>query len=289
VSPLRRIGLVTHPTRDVGAPVDTVRRWAADHGVDLVNLVDASRGEADVPDGVAEDCDLVIAIGGDGTVLGGVRAAAPHGIPILGIACGSLGMLTGASAEAAHEALDRFSRGDWQRRPLAALHLRDNEGGSASALNDVAVVRKGAGQVKAAVSVDGELYVRVAGDGLVVSTPVGSTAYGMAAGGPIVVPGTEAVSITPLNPHGGSAPPLVVPAHSTIELEVHVGFSGMRVEVDGQSTTIAGTLLELRLRPDHAVLVGFGENRFLTGLRRRRLVEDSPRIVAHDDRMARDA
>jgi NAD+ kinase len=198
-------------------------------------------------------------------------------------------MLTGVSFDGTREALDRFSRGEWQRRPLAALDLRDDQGGSASALNDVAVVRKGAGQVKTAVSVDGELYVRVAGDGVVVSTPVGSSAYGMAAGGPIVVPGTDAVAITPLNPHGGSAPPLVVPAHSTIELDVHVGFSGMRIEVDGQSTAITGTSLELRLRPDHAVLVGFGENLFLTGLRRRRLVEDSPRISAHDDRMARGA
>src|SRR3954470_1703588 len=149
MEPLRRLGVIVHPTRHVSGPRDALEAWASERGVAL--------DEADGP-----ECDAVVAIGGDGTVLGAVRAAAGHGLPVLGIACGSLGILTAVHAERAREALDRFAAGDWVARKLGALHVSGSDGATAIALNDVAIVRRGAGQVKTEVHVDGERYLRMA-------------------------------------------------------------------------------------------------------------------------------
>lgn len=282
-------GLVVHPARDTSGPRDALLAWAAERGIEVVAVGERVPGHDDLPEARATDCDLVVAIGGDGTILGGARtaAAAPSSPPVLGIACGSLGMLAGVRAADITDALTRHADGDWQAEPLDGLRVTDEEGATAVALNDVVVVRKGAGQVKAAVLVDGELYVRAAGDGIVVSTALGSSAYGMAAGGPVLVPGSEVLAVTTLNMHGGSAPSLVVPATRTLRIEVVEGFGGRRLEVDGQPGTLDGVLLDLTLEPDHVELVRFerGET-FLAGLRRRSIITDSPRMLAHDARMA---
>jgi NAD+ kinase len=286
---LRRIGLVVHPVRDVDGPRDALLAWAAAHGAEVVALGDPAVGHGDLRVGDARDCDLVVAIGGDGTVLGGVRRAALASptLPVLGVACGSLGMLAGTRGSEVHDALDRVAVGAWTSRPLAGLRVADEEGDHAVGLNDVAVVRKGGGQVKVEVLVDGERYVRAAGDGVVVSTALGSSAYGMAAGGPIVAAGTGVLVVTPLNMHGGCAPSLVVGADTPLRLQLEHGFSGGRVEVDGQPSPIAGERLDLRLEPAYATLITFpGSEPYLTGLRRRAIVLDSPRITAHDARMA---
>ena len=284
---LARIGLVAHPVRDVSGPRDALLSWAQEHGVEVVALgrpVDAHAGAAPAE---VEACGLVVAIGGDGTVLGGARLAASsaNDTPVLGVACGSLGMLAGTQGGDLRKALDCFTAGDWKRRTLDGLRATDETGTHAVALNDVVVVRKGAGQVKVEVRVAEERYARIAGDGVVVSTATGSSAYGMAAGGPILAPGCDAMVITPLHMHGGNAPSLVVPASAPVRLRLEHGFSGRRVEVDGQPSPLEGDELELVLEPGHVSLVAFtGSEPYLTGLRRRSIVLDSPRIVAHDAR-----
>ncbi len=235
-------------------------------------------------------CDAVIALGGDGTVLAGIRAAEGDGLPVLGIACGSLGMLTAVPADEAASALARFSAGEWTARRLEALWVRAEDGTEIRAINDVVVVRKGAGQVKTEVRVDDEVYVRLAGDGVVVATAQGSSAYNFSAGGPVLAPATRALVLTPLAPHGGSSPPLVVPASSHVTLLVTVGFGGRRVEVDGQPTELEGERFEIDLQPVRATVVAFGDQEaYLTSLRRRGLISDSPRIAAHDKRMLGEA
>ena len=282
MSEARRIGLVVHPSRDVSEPRAVLDAWAEEHGAEIVPLDVGARD--------CRGCDVVVAIGGDGTVLGGIRAAEEDGLPVLGIACGSLGMLTAVPAEEAAEALQRFAAGDWRARKLEALWVRSEDGAEFRAINDVVVVRKGAGQVKTEVRVDDEVYVRLAGDGVVVATAQGSSAYNMAAGGPVLAPETRALVVTPLAPHGGSSPPLVVPATSHVTLLVTVGFSGRRVEVDGQPTELEGERFEIDLEPIDATVVTFpGQERYLAGLRRRGLIADSPRIAAHDKRMLEEA
>lgn len=287
----RRYGLVVHPSRDVSTPRDALLGWASEHDVEVVALGDQVPGHDGLPLATPADCDVVVAIGGDGTVLGGARlaAAAPSSPPVLGLACGSLGALAAVRASEAHVALTRHAAGDWTPMPLDGLRVTDEAGATAVALNDVCVVRKGTGQVKADVSVDDELYVRTAGDGIVVSTVLGSSAYGMAAGGPVLAPGSRTLCLTPLAMHGGSAPPLVVAAASAVRVEMAASFGGRRVEVDGQPAAIDGDRLDLTLEPEHVVLVGFDDGEsFLAGLRRRSIITDSPRRLAHDARMARE-
>jgi NAD+ kinase len=175
--------------------------------------------------------------------------------------------------------------GDWTPRSLPALAIDDGGGQPHWAANDFVVVRRGAGQVVAELSVDDELYARIAGDGLIVATPIGSSAYSMAAGGPVLAAGTRAFVCTPLAMHGGNAPPLVVPGDATATVIVHPGFGGFDVEIDGHDRELAGPRYALALHPDKLTLVTFTPSgRGLTGLRKRLLVIDSPRILARDER-----
>jgi NAD+ kinase len=285
----KRIALVVHPTRDVDRALATLTRWAGERGVDVVQLADqgARQREFAAP-GTLQDGDLVIALGGDGTVLAALRAAAATSAPVLGIACGSLGALSAVTAEQLAGALERVWAGEWTPRSLPALAIGAVGAPEDWAANDWVVVRRGAGQVVAEVAVDDELYVRVAGDGLVVATALGSSAYSMAAGGPLLAAGTAAFLCTPLAMHGGSAPPLVVPADAAVTVEVHPGYAGFDVEIDGQRRAVEGQSFRLTLHPDKLTLVTFGPSgRGLAGLRKRRLIADSPRVLARDARAGR--
>lgn len=203
-NPLDRIGLVVHPRRELGRTLATVREWVGREGAELVQVDAPGQEPQAAPAGTAEGCDLVMALGGDGTTLAALRAAAPAGCPVLGMACGSLGALTAVTAERVDEALDRVSRGDWTERRLPALAIA-RDGDEVMAINDLVLVRAGAGQVLVKVKVDGEPFIRLVGDGLVAGTPLGSTAYTLAAGGPMPAPGASGMVLTPLAPHGGSA------------------------------------------------------------------------------------
>jgi len=209
---------------------------------------------------------------------------------VLGIACGSLGALTAVTADRFDDALDRVAAGDWSERRLPALAVAI-DGEETMALNDLVLVRAGAGQVMVEVQVDGERFIRYGGDGLVAGTPLGSTAYTLAAGGPMLAPGALGVVLTPLAPHGGVCPPLVTGPSGRVEVLLDAGNGGARVELDGQvhaelepreSATLA-----LRLQPEYATLVSLGEHEpLIAGLRRRRIILDSPRVLARDDREA---
>jgi NAD+ kinase len=285
-----RIALVVHPTRPITGALATLERWAEEQGIDVVQIPALGEREREVaPRGELEPGDLVIALGGDGTVLSALRAAAPLDAPVLGVACGSLGALTAVDADRLGAALERVRRGDWTALRLPALAIRHGHAREDWAVNDFVVVRRGAGQALVDVFVEEELYVRLAGDGLIVATPLGSGAYSMAAGGPLLAPGTRALVCTPLAMHGGSAPPLVVPAASGVRVVVHQSFAGFEIEIDGHAYPITALDYRLSLRDDKVTLVTFGELGLgLTGLRARRLIIDSPRVLARDDRNARD-
>jgi NAD+ kinase len=281
-----RIALVVHPTRAVERALATLDRWAGAREVAVVQLaVDGDGGRSLAAPGTLRPSDLVVALGGDGTVLSALRAAAPRDAPVLGIACGSLGALSAVTGDGLADALDRVWAGDWTPRSLPALAVEPGSGGVAWAANDFVVVRRGAGQLIAELSVDDELYARIAGDGLIVATALGSSAYSMAAGGPVLAAGTPGFVCTPLAMHGGSAPPLVVPADATATVVVQPGFGGFDVEIDGHGRDLDGPRFALTLHAGKLTLVTFGAaGRGLTALRKRRLVIDSPRILARDER-----
>jgi NAD+ kinase len=282
---LHCLGIVVHPTRNIDRPLDAVGRWAARHGSDLIQVpVPGNQREVTKP-GRPEDCDLIVSIGGDGTMLAAIRASMHLDRPVLGVASGSLGALTSVGEDKVERALDRLADQDWVPRRLPGLDITLDHGDSLVALNDIAIVRAGQGQIRATAKVDGALYARLAGDGCVVSTAVGSSAYALAAGGPLLLPGAHVFLFTPLPTHGGFHPPLVIGADSRLELDTDAGRNGVRVELDGQVTDLKVSSLQVQLRPDVATLVSFADQEsLLAGLRRRKIIIDSPRILADDGR-----
>jgi NAD+ kinase len=278
-----RIGLVVHPSRAVERPLRELRQWAGQHSFDLVQVPAFCAQQQVAAQGNANDCDLVVSIGGDGTTLAAIRAGAVADRPVLGIACGSLGALTTVPPSSVARALDRFSRGEWEPRSLPALDVARDVGGQVFAFNDIAIVRAGEGQVRLTANVDGTVFARFAGDGCIVSTPVGSSAYALAAGGPLLTLETDAFLLTPLSVHGGTCPPVVVGGQSELRLDATPGHGGARLEVDGQVTDTRVGSLAISLRPAAATVVTFaGQETFLAGLRRRQLITDSPRILAEE-------
>lgn len=287
---MSQIGLVVHPSRAIDGPLDALRQWAGEREVSVVQVRNIGQRHQVAVEGDAGDCDLIVSIGGDGTTLAALRAGASAGLPVLGVACGSLGVLTAVAAEGMHGALERFASGDSVPRQLPALDITGDSPPARFALNDAAIVRGGGGQLRLAATIDGTLFARLAGDGCVASTPIGSSAYALAAGGPLLTPDAEAFVLTPLPTHAGYHPPLVVPPTSNVELEVLGGYGGSRLEIDGQVVETEVGRLKVQYRPAAATLVEFADQEpFLTGLRRRNIITDSPRILAeHDPRGGRD-
>ena len=277
------VGLVVHPSRNIDTPLGRLRTWADEHGAGVTQVAVPGQHRAVADLGEPGACDLIVSIGGDGTMLAAIRAAVAVDLPVLGVTCGSLGVLTSVGADALPAALDRFCAGDWTPRLLPALSVVRSDGPDLFALNDITIVRNGIGQVRVTSHVDGILFSRLAGDGAIVSTALGSSAYSLAAGGPLLTPGTDAYLLTPLPTHGGSRQALVVPAASELVLDVSAGIGGARLELDGQLTGIDPRDLAIRQRAGVATLVGFDDQEPLfTSLRRRGIIADSPRIVADD-------
>jgi NAD+ kinase len=278
-----RLGLVVHPTRPVDRPLRELRSWAGVHDVEVVQIRAACQQRRVAEQGEAADCDLLVSIGGDGTTLGTIRAGAIAARPVLAVACGSLGVLTSVPASALITAIERFSHGDWLPRTLPAIEVEGELGARRFAFNDVAIVRAAAGQLRLIAEVDGNVFARIAGDGCIVSTPLGSSAYALAAGGPLLMPEMDAFLLTPLPAHGGSCPPLVVSADSAIRLEVMRGQAGVRLELDGLVADAMDGPLVFTLRHDVATVVIFPDQEPLLGvLRKRQIIADSPRILAED-------
>ena len=281
-----RLGLVVHPSRDISAPLGELTEWAAVHGAEIGQLALGQTRNVAEPVAAA-DCGLLVSIGGDGTMLATIRAGMVADRPVLGVACGSLGVLTRVAQGDVGEALDRFWAGDWVPRELPGLEILRDGSPPILALNDIAIVRAGVGQIRVAAHIDGVLAGRVAGDGLIVATPLGSSAYSLASGGPLLGLDSTGYVLTPLPTHGGGMPPMVVGPRARVTLDVWRGFGGARLEIDGQIDTTPPARLELALRPAVAKVVAFADDEpLLSVLRRRGIVTDSPRIVLDEQRAA---
>lgn len=281
---MERVGVLVHPTRQVQGALEVLRRWTQDRGLQLVQIP-AGEQPPVAPPGEVSACDLIAALGGDGTVLKAVHAAGNTRTPVLGVAYGSLGVLTTVSERELSAGLDLFAAGEWLARHLPALELAADTGRVAWAINDVAVARRGSTQVVVDVFLDQELYVRLAGDGIVIATPLGSSAYSMAGGGPLLVDGTNAFVCTPLAMHGGSAPPLIVPDDRELTLEIHPGHGGFDLEIDGLRVDTEAERFSVSSQHEYATLVALDNSSSgLTWLRERGLISDSPRVAARESR-----
>jgi NAD+ kinase len=281
---MERVGVLVHPTRPVQDALEILHRWSDGRGFELVQIPTGEQPPV-APPGEVSACDLITSLGGDGTVLKALHTAARTRTPVLGVAYGSLGALTTVPVNELSAGLDQFAAGDWFPRHLPALDLVAGEERLAWAINDAVLGRRAGTQLVLDVWLDGELYVRVAGDGIVVATPLGSSAYSMAAGGSLLADGTDAFVCTPLAMHGGCAPPLVVPADQEITIELHPGHGGFDLEVDGFHVETQAERFVVKSEPRYAMLIGLGQPRgALTSLRERGLISDSPRVAVRHDR-----
>jgi|SRR5690606_32609306 len=175
---------------------------------------------------LATHADVIVAIGGDGTMLHAARRVALHDVPLLGINLGKLGFLTDILPEHALDAIDSILSGDHlaeERRMLEAEIIEDgNRPGPVIALNDVVLQKRGSSRIlDFATWVDGSYVNTHGGDGLVVATPTGSTAYALSCGGPIIQPKLNAIVMVPICPHTLSDRPLVLHPDSVVEVRLH--------------------------------------------------------------------
>jgi len=275
----QRLGIIANRRRpDAEAVIRRVEQWAkANDWPIAVNeglSSDPNSGPVTIPRAkLDEHVDLVVALGGDGTMLSAVRSAAPLRIPILGINLGSLGFLTELTPRGLEQTLDRIKQGDYFIEKRLLLDARASGGSTPStmtALNDV-VIDKGsvARVIHLDLYVNDEFISSYAADGLIIATPTGSTAYSLAVGGPIMHPAISAIIVAPIAPHTLAQRPMVFSSEDRLRIAVASTRRLAAMTVDGQ---VACTMRH----PDHvtiqrseteAHLVRFAENSFYRVLR----------------------
>ena len=241
----KTIGIVSRPRPSALAEVvPHLLEWLAERGVrtvyDAETASSLNRGDiGKTRHQVVEEADLLLVLGGDGTMLAASREAAPRGVPILPINLGGLGFLTSFTLEELYPALEDVLAGRAaieERLLLLAERTHNGEVLSQQNVLNEAVVHKGtlARMIALELYIDGGFVCRYRADGLIIATPTGSTAYSMSAGGPIVHPAVESILITPICPHTLSDRPVVVPNTSKVDLRLLEHSESVFLTLDGQ-------------------------------------------------------
>ena len=257
---MSRVGFILKPDKsEAGVLLDELVPWLREHGhIPVVTSEDqiAPAGCEVVPEAeLGGSIDLAVVLGGDGTMLRAARVVSDHGKPVLGINLGQLGFLAGFAPGDAKAAVGQALAGSLpttKRMRLAVTFTPSARHGGEPitryALND-AVLHQGAMArlVEMDAFVDNEFVASYRADGLIVATPTGSTAYNMAAGGPIIVPSQAAMTLTPICAHALTNRPLVIAASATIRLQLGADMRGVLVTVDSQwgHSFLQGDIVEL--------------------------------------------
>jgi NAD+ kinase len=218
------------------------------------------------------EADFVISMGGDGTFLKAAGRVGSKNIPILGINMGRLGFLADISPDDIEQCLEALFTDDYALQARALIQVEaDGQplGNPSFALNDVAILKRDtASMISICACIDGQYLNTYQADGLVVSTPTGSTAYSLSNGGPIIVPGTKVFSMTAVAPHSLNVRPIVLPDSSIIELEVESRSHNFLVAIDGRSEKCKeGTKITLRRAPYDIKVVKRSGHRYFQSLR----------------------
>ena len=280
------VGMVLHPRRDSAEAVAAVLDWATRRSIQVIgidteiqrlNCAAVAVSDAEL----GRRSDLVVSLGGDGTMLRAMRLADRHRAPVLGVNLGKLGFLAEVDVPELADALTAVDAQEFTVEPRLAIDAVIGDQ-IVTAFNDVALVRF-PGQPTARVSllVGGRPFVSYAADAIVVATPAGSTAYSFSAGGPIVNPAVEALLVTPAAPHSAYNRGLVLSLHDSLTLEVLPDSGSLAVEVDGQLATPVGPgdRIEMQPRPGAAHVVRLGRTTFYERARRKLRLADSAEIT----------
>lgn len=276
----------------IGIAVNQDKPSAVDVTKQLIGLLEAKGANVLVDSGVADKLyrsdiamqveqfpghvDLVFVLGGDGTLLGVARQLAVHDLPILGINLGHLGFLSEAEPEDLHSAVDRVLNGDYhleKRMMEEASIIRNGQVIHKNiALNDVVIAKATSGRmVTLSVYVD-DMYVdKYSGDGLIVSTPTGSTAYSLSCGGPIVSPNINVILVTPICPHRLNSRPFLVQKDQEVRIEVTSTHTDVGVTIDGQVgyKVEANDIITVRKASHYTPLIKWQEREFFSVLRQK--------------------
>jgi NAD+ kinase len=239
------IGIISRPRRsDLCVVVPPLLKWLEERGIQT--FLDEETANC-LPNGtkgltrqkVADASQLLLVLGGDGTLLAAARLAAPRGIPVLPINMGSLGFLTNFTLQELHPALDDTLEGRFSLSERILISVDLERAGKVidtqRVLNEV-VINKGAlaRMIELELMIDGDFVCRYRADGLIVATPTGSTAYSLSAGGPIVHPTVESFIITPICPHMLSDRPLIIRDSSSVEMKLSGNTESVFLTLDGQ-------------------------------------------------------
>ncbi len=252
------------PIRKLAFVVNRTKRGAHDLANDLVALARSAKvktkvfARAPLPESALMGFDACCVVGGDGTLLGAAREAARAGVPVIGVNRGSLGFLTTFSAEETLAQFPSLLAGDYQLAERSLLSCRTGPDQEDVALNDVVIKDEiNSKLVRLGVYADDQFVTDYHGDGLLVATPTGSTAYNLSAGGPIIHPGAEAIVLTPICPHTLSNRSVILRSGVKLRIESRMEDSRLLVAMDGQRNlvTCAGRDIEIAVAERRLTLV----------------------------------
>jgi NAD+ kinase len=243
---IRTVGIISRPRReDIARVVPPLIDWLRAHGVEVV--CDSETGECIGPlsgqtrkrEELPAHSDLLIVLGGDGTLLSAARLAAARQVPILAVNLGGMGFLTTVPQDELYQILEEIFSEKHRVSERVLLEARIVRDGAVIrrqiALNDAVLNKAALARIMDVVlRVDGEYVTTYKADGLILSTPTGSTAYSLAAGGPIVYPTVESFVVTPICPHTLTNRPLVIPDTAKIEIDFQSEDAAVFLTLDGQ-------------------------------------------------------
>ncbi len=273
----RRVGVVGHSSyATLHEALDRLVRFAEGAGVSLSfedRLLPQVPGGTRLDPERAGELDLLLTLGGDGTLLRGARLVIADAVPVLGINLGHLGFLTSAPPEEMEAALELWLAGRFEVDPRMALEVYAEDAGRRHLVLNEAVIHKGgaARVIRLHVSGRRDEVGSYSADGIILATPTGSTAYSLSAGGPIVSPTVDCIIATPICPHTLGVRPLVLPADETVTVEVLSATAELMLTLDGQDSErlSAGQRVVVRRAPEPVRLVRFAGQSFFSTLRRK--------------------
>jgi NAD+ kinase len=266
---VKRIAIVARDDRaDAGLVVSGLVGWLAERGLTVV--VDDRTAPLAPEDGVlvvprrdlARHADLIVVLGGDGTLLAVARLMGDLDVPLLGVNLGGLGFLTATTLEALYPTLETVLRGEYQAEARMLLRARLLRDGAVVAehlaLNDVVIAKGALGRlIDLEVWMDGQPMTAYRADGLIISTPTGSTAYNLSAAGPILFPTLDAVVLTPICSHALTNRPIALPGTASLAVTLLTDSPDVILSVDGQagSAVTAKDVLQVERAPARIRLI----------------------------------
>lgn len=277
---MKKIGIAINPTKDKNNEILNMVRKKFEENFSLEEIKVFNSYEA--CNEAVEELDLIVVLGGDGTLLNIAReTSGKTSAPIFGINIGNLGFLSSIEISDIDKAMEKIKNEQYRIDSRMLLHCHSGEGDDEridNALNDIVLARGLLSRmVKFEVFVDNKLYATFKGDGLIVATPTGSTAYSFSAGGPFIYPNLDLITLTPICPHIKNISPIVLSGSSNIEIIPENGAEEIYLTIDGQKATKIKDRVPVKIRraKKHAQVLLFDDYDYFEVLRAKLLNNSS--------------